>query len=390
MSSLEGEGVVPALLPTIAFLIPDLRRGGAERQMVELALRVDRGRWRVVVVVLSSREVGTLDEKLDGEIKVIYVPREQGLLKFLKQIKASLEAVDAKIVNAYLVTAQVYAIGARLLGWKGSLIFGVRDSISIFDRTSLKDVLLDIIAYNPLLTPELYIFNSTAGLKKKGRLLGKNKTAVIYNAINTDQFRPDSSAKQRLLSELKIDWNPFVVGLIANLSAYKDAPTFINAACHVRESSKSIIFVVVGNASTEDGRRARRLVAELGLGDCFYFMGARTDVESLTPGFDLVVSSSITEGFSNSIAEAMSSGVVCVATDVGDSAVIVGNERFVVQPKDDFAIAKVIISFASMGHDERARLGQAARKRILGKFSYATAVEENMAAYERLLSSEGT
>jgi glycosyltransferase involved in cell wall biosynthesis len=101
-------------------------------------------------------------------------------------------------------------------------------------------------------------------------------------------------------------------------------------------------------------------------------LGARADMPAVYSALDILVSSSSTEAFSLTIAEAMACGVSCVVTRVGDSASIVGDEAQVVPPDSPDAIAAAITENASCSRDVRAMRGARARIRIVENFAIAS------------------
>jgi glycosyltransferase involved in cell wall biosynthesis len=96
--------------------------------------------------------------------------------------------------------------------------------------------------------------------------------------------------------------------------------------------------------------------------------------------FDIASSSSLGEGFPNVIGEAMSCGVPIVVTDVGDSALIVGNTGRIVPPSDHVALGNAWLELIEMGDVGRHTLGADARQRIIEKFSLESVVNQ----YEKL------
>src|SRR5262249_50318155 len=92
------------------------------------------------------------------------------------------------------------------------------------------------------------------------------------------------------------------------------------------------------------------------------------------------------EGFSNSIGEAMACETPCVATDVGDSAAIVGDCGAAVPPRDPQALGDAWLRLLAMPPDSRRDLGRASRERIVKEFS----VERLVARTEAALLSLGT
>src|SRR5690606_35073468 len=98
-------------------------------------------------------------------------------------------------------------------------------------------------------------------------------------------------------------------------------------------------------------------------------IGPRDDLPRLWQAADAFVLSSIGEAFPNAVAEAMACGLSCAVTDVGDAAEIVGGTGLVVPPGDPQALADAMTVLFTMPDAERRRLGDAARQRILERFS---------------------
>jgi glycosyltransferase involved in cell wall biosynthesis len=106
-------------------------------------------------------------------------------------------------------------------------------------------------------------------------------------------------------------------------------------------------------------------------------LGEQSDIERLLPAFDVsCLSSAFGEGFPNVIGEAMACEVPCVATDVGDSAQIIGDTGVTVAPRDANAFANGLKRLLSLSPDERGCLGRAARARIAERFELQFVVEQ--------------
>src|SRR5207248_7530370 len=93
----------------------------------------------------------------------------------------------------------------------------------------------------------------------------------------------------------------------------------------------------------------------LGLGSRLIWAGTRRDMQKVYNAFDILVSSSYGEGFSNVIGEAMACGVPCVVSDVGDSARIVGSTGIVVPAREPEALAQGMHSALLRCTTERIR-----------------------------------
>jgi glycosyltransferase involved in cell wall biosynthesis len=123
----------------------------------------------------------------------------------------------------------------------------------------------------------------------------------------------------------------------------------------------------------------------LGIRDRIQFLGPRDDVSNLLPALDLLVlTSAYGEGFSNVVGEAMSCGVPCVVTDVGDSARLVGDTGQVAAPRDVLGIARAIDGLLTLTRAQLHALGVRARERIVANFSIRTVTSQYEDLYSRL------
>ena len=171
-----------------------------------------------------------------------------------------------------------------------------------------------------------------------------------------------------------------VAGLVGRVDAMKDHATFLAAilACRV----PGLRAVCIGGGDPGAVESLRRTVEQQGLAGTVTVTGPVDDMPAAYNGLDLLVSSSLGEGFSNVIAEAMSCGVPCVVTDVGDSAMIVGSFGEVVPPRQPDVMARAIERLVSrLG----APLSLACRARIVNDFGLDRMVQRTREHMEALV-----
>ena len=148
-------------------------------------------------------------------------------------------------------------------------------------------------------------------------------------------------------------------------------------------------FVLVGEGTDEPGSALDRAIAASGIGGRFVRLGRRQDICRLHAALDIAaLSSAFGEGFPNVVAEAMACAVPCVATDVGDSAAIVGGTGLIVPPGDAGALAAAWETLWREGRDGRARRGAAARARVAERYALATVIEDYRALYGALAGAD--
>ena len=200
----------------------------------------------------------------------------------------------------------------------------------------------------------------------------------IYNGVDTDVFRPDRSAAPGVRRELGLPDGAFVVAICARLDPIKDHPTLFRAIERVRASGVAIRLLVVGDGPERD-RLGRVAGAETS------FLGDRSDVPRILRATDAFALTSLNEGISNTILEAMASGLPVVATRVGGNPELVQHDvtGVLVEPGDDAAIAGALLEYAGNGSRAEAH-GQAGRSRAVREFGIPAMVAAYENVYRRL------
>ena len=199
---------------------------------------------------------------------------------------------------------------------------------------------------------------------------------------------PDQAAMESLgegdqvRAEFNISESAPVVGTVANFKAHKGYPYLLEAAAKVRRAVPDVRFLLVGQGPLEP--KIKEQAVSMGLGDAIVFAGFREDVPRIMSSFDVFALSSLHEGLSIALLEAMSLGKPPVVTRVGGLPEVVGErEGFVVPPKDPEALASSIIQLLQ-DPKLRSELGENARARAAG-FDISKTVARTEAVYRRLL-----
>jgi len=175
-----------------------------------------------------------------------------------------------------------------------------------------------------------------------------------------------------------------VFGHVARFDPMKDHAGLLRAAAALVAARPQARLVLIGQGVDGANPALARAVAEYGLAGHAHLLGPRPDVAAWTAGFDVAVSSSVSEGFPNVVGEAMACGVPCLVTDVGDSALVVGDAGRVVPPADAAALAAAAAALVDLGEDGRRRLGAAARARVAAEFGLPVVIGRYEAFYRDL------
>jgi len=210
-----------------------------------------------------------------------------------------------------------------------------------------------------------------------------SRMRVIHNGFDIDLFRPQPEARSHLRGVLGLAEDVPIVGIVGRYHAVKDYDNFIAAISRVHREMPACRFVMIGHELVSENRALQQSLHDAGVGDASHLLGPRDDVQALVPGFDVFCLSSRSEGFPTVIGEAMACGVPCVATDVGDTAVLIGEAGWVVPPRDPHALATGLLSVLSLSLEERRNRGELARQRIVSVFS----IESTWHKYERVYAT---
>jgi glycosyltransferase involved in cell wall biosynthesis len=190
-----------------------------------------------------------------------------------------------------------------------------------------------------------------------------------------------------LRAELELSPTTIIIGKIARYHAMKDHANFLQAAAYLLQFYPGVHFLLAGEKVERTNVTLMRLIKELNLDARMHLLGNRNDIHRIIPGLDIVTSaSSYGEGFPNVIGEAMASGVPCVATDVGDSALIIGKLGQVVPPRQPESLAEAWRSLIDMGQTRRTAMGLMARRHIKEHYSLPVIVGR----YEQLYKDIAT
>lgn len=369
----------------VLLVIPGLDLGGSERQVAVLACGLASRGWRVAVMTFRVGNPELEDALALAGVNRIVLPRSNPLSALFSAARYC-SANRVVLVQAFLASAQVFAMILKLLCPGMKLIVAVRDTLPLFYHRGIPERIYDVAIFCWKRGVDSFVFNSVQGVRAKEQNPDDSSVIVIPNGIDGGRFIPALGARMKLRESLGIAPAETVVGVAANVTAYKGFHNLIEAGVLLRKWGAKVRFVVLGAGSGAYSDEIRSL-AKSSCPEGFFFLGRAEKVEEMMAGFDFVCSPSHTEGFSNSIAEAMSCGIPCVATSVGESREIVGKTGWIVPPQDSEALAKAIMMAVATDADERRSRGEAARERIKECFSVDRMLLAHSDLYARLLSS---
>lgn len=360
------------------FLIRSLNYGGAERQIVALAKGLQERGHSVLVAVFYSG--GPLEKDLRDSGVPVNMLGKHGrwdVFPFLWRLISLVRHEKPDILHGYLPVPDLLTVLFKPLFPRIRMVWGVRASNVDLSRYDLLSRVVFRLECFFSRFAGLIIVNSNAGRDyhlKHG--FPEGKMVVVPNGIDTERFVHDPEARKKMRNEWGIADNEKLIGIVARLDPMKDHQTFLKAASLLAKGRDDVRFICVGDGPATYKSELKRLSRELGLEKKLIWAGAYRDMPAVYNAIDIVTSSSYGEGFPNVIGEAMACGVPCVATDVGDSALIVGDAGVVVPPKNPERLASGIRALLDRAC---ADSGEKARRRIIEHFSLNSMVQKTEA-----------
>jgi len=372
---------------TIFFLARSLDRGGAERQLTELATGLVRRGHTVAVVVFYGG--GVFEDALRAAGVRLIVLNKRGrwdVLPFFFRLLHELRREHPVVLHSYLTVPNLLAVLCKSFLPGTRVVWGLRASNMDLQRYDWLARLTARLEARFSRLADCVIANSEAG-KRHAIALGfpEKSIRVIHNGIDTARFCFDPDGRTRARAGWGVRDDEVLVGLAARLDPMKDHLTFLEAARIVARKYQGARFVCVGSGEAAYTAMLEQQAAALGLGDRLIWTGARDDMRAVFSAFDIAVSSSsFGEGFSNALAEAMACGLPCVATDVGDSALIVGTTGVIVPAGDPGALAAAVEGLISLSPDARRALGEKCRAHVANEFGIDRLIERTELALEQV------
>ena len=219
---------------------------------------------------------------------------------------------------------------------------------------------------------------------------------MIPNAVDPGRFRPLAEAdrekgREALAAELYPEAvrRPFVlIGSAGGLKAVKNYPLMLRAASRLASGRESrggapeLRFVIFGEG--EERSAYERLGRELGIERIFSLPGKRNDLESLYPLLDIFLLTSWSEGVPMALLEAMSSGVACVASDVGDVGEVIEDAGVAAPRGDENALVEILRDLVAQ-EAKIKELGRRARVRVLERYNLDLWGERVLSVYRSVL-----
>lgn len=375
----------------VLYIIDSMFRAGAQTHVAAMIRGHDKNRFQPYLLCLQGK--GPLGEELEAEgyrvaaygLKRVYALQAAcSYARFVTFLKR--ERID--VVHAYMFAAQIYGVPPARLAGVPLVIAGRRDSgkhwratryllarkfansfshIQIANADAIKDFIVDEEGVSP------------------------GKVRVVLNGVDASRFTPAVAPQTEREAS-------FTIGYVGSLIRMKEVDLLLRAFARVLPSCPGMGLHLVGGGPMETLRRRegetdvglRTLAEELGIGGRVTFVGSRERIEEELRRMDVFAFPAIKEGTSNAVLEAMATGLPIIASDSGGNGELVvdGKTGFLFPPGDEFKLGERIVDLMRDG-DKRRAMGQAARQRVMERFTLQRMVADMERVYIEELGKTG-
>jgi glycosyltransferase involved in cell wall biosynthesis len=355
------------VMPTrIAYVVNSLNPGGTEKLVVEMSLSLSR---EFELEVFCLDEPGSWAATLRGNgVPVTCLWRQPGLdLSMPSRLAGHLRRMRADIVHAHQCTPWFYAALSRFLYPASRLLLEEHGRFYPEEDKPIRR-LVNRIAICPMTSRFVAVSNDIRSRLERYEGVRRAAVEVVYNGVSSPPPL-DIAKRQQLRAQFGFDDSHFVVGTVGRFDPIKNLDMLIDSMAIAAGDHPELRGLLVGNGP--EFARVDSLLRQRGLQDHLVLAGYRSDAQMIVQCMDLFALSSLSEGTSMALLEAMAAGVPVAVTAVGGNPEIVtdGQTGWVVPSGGVTELGRVIgeaISDARL----RASHGAAGKREIRTRFTF--------------------
>jgi sugar transferase (PEP-CTERM/EpsH1 system associated) len=366
----------------IMHVVDHLGKGGLENGLVNLINGLDPDRFEHVVYAV--RRLGPNADRLRGNVRVICMGKQDGDFPIqVGRLARDMRQIEPDVVHSRNWGAVEAVPAAR---WNRSCAV-VHSEHGLETDAQAKEPwrrrCFRRLAFE-LADRVVAVSYQLRDLHAQRTGFAARRIAVIHNGVDETRFFPDAATRSRMRAELGIADGEFCIGCVGNLLPVKDHVTLLRALALIADGLRSWRLVIAG-----EGPERPKLEAFLDAHPQWKarvsLLGTTDRIPELLNAMDVYVLPSLSEGISNSLLEAMSTGVPVIATEAGGNPEVVtdGESGLLFQTGDDGQLAGKLLMLEG-NPERRAQLANDGLRRVRQEFSIHSMVRNYASLYESL------
>jgi sugar transferase (PEP-CTERM/EpsH1 system associated) len=373
--------------PLIAHIIYHLGVGGLENGLVNLINNIPPHCYHHAIICVKG--YSDFHKRINrDDVEIIALNKSDGidlglyfnLYKTLRRLKPDLVHTRNLSAMEGQIIATLSGVRSKVHGEHGRDIFDIDGKNRKYNL--LRKAICPFIDHFITVSKDLeYWLHKTVGVSSE-------RISQIYNGVDSFKFQPCSTQTSEIGSKHFFTEHSFVIGSVGRMVAVKDFQNLVRAFLlvlkKIPDARDNLRLLIVGDGAAR--KECLDLLQQAGAEDLAWLPGERKDIAELMCAMDLFVLPSLGEGISNTILEAMSTGLPVIATKVGGNVELVheGHTGNLIEPGQPEALAEAIITYYE-NPILIERYGHAAREKILADFSMEAMMASYLSVYDRVL-----
>ncbi len=372
-------------IPLIIHVIHRLGVGGLENGLVNLINNMQKDRYRHAIVCLQG--YSDFSRRLKRDNVAIYdIAQQDGhdfgaylrLYRLFRKLRPAIVHTRNLSALESQVVAALAGVRARVHGEHG------RDSYDLYGKNWKYNLLRKLV--RPFVSHYIAVSLDLQHWLTETIGVAPERVSQIYNGVDNVRFHPSELAVSGPENFFRAD--SIVIGSVGRMAAVKDYPNLVRAFLRLLELAPELRdklrLLIVGDG--ESRAACLEMLKQQGAEQLAWLPGERADIPELMAAMTIFVLPSLGEGISNTLLEAMATGLPVIATNVGGNPELVreGATGLLVPPAHTDAMAQALLNYAQ-NSELRQRHGQAARAIIDGEFSMDAMVRGYLSVYDLVL-----
>lgn len=373
--------------PLVAHVVYSLGTGGLENGMINIINRISPDRFRHVIICI--KQSGDFARRIaDPGVRVIELGKREGHdLGFYWRLWKTLRQLRPAIVH----TRNIAAIEAQFFAWLIPGVRGVhgehgRDIYDVAGENRKYRLLRRILS--PFIGRFICVSKDLVQWLQDDVGISARKVVHIYNGVDLEKFAPGQRIHPGDFPKNFLPEGAIVLGNVGRLAEIKDQASLLRAVKTLRESGEEWVtrlrLVIVGDGPLRG--ELQELVEELSLQDVCWMAGNREDIPRFLGSMDIFALPSLGEGISNTILEAMATGLPIIASDVGGNPeLVLPGENGLLFPAGNIEALAQAIASVCRDAEQREKMASRSRARVVQEFNWKSTVDAYCGIYDVLL-----
>lgn len=371
--------------PNLLHVIIALSPGGTEYKLSNLIIDTKQY-FNHTLLVLTSSKPEFKDRLNRNGIDVIdlNIHKVNNLLNCLLILRKKVKGLDVDLIVSWLYHSNMISLFFKKYFFsKAKLIWNIRSSMSSYAHAPLHRKVVIFISKLFSEKVDTVVYNSRVSLNEHVTHGFKNKNnLVIGNGVDTNIFKFDSTAKERLCEELGINSKNILIGMCARYHQVKNHILLIKAFSELVEKGYKAKCVLSGDGISYENPHIWNAIHASGNKENFFLLDHRDDINFIYSALDIHVLASNSESSSNAVMEALSCGTKCVSSNVGNSAEILP-KKCLFEKNNQKELVDKMIALIDQDHEDLS--AEKLRNEIITKHNLSAMTEKYRKLYTNIV-----